>query len=185
MKRKIIKLTERQLKETQGDAFAFLDGNDTPAYNGQSEISVTGLVDDEEFGYPTTGDEIADDFIPQTAFRLNAMYGYGGYGRLREDTAQPMPTPQEHGENEDKDGDHVNDFYTNKTLDTLSNGDNNDNLAKVPEGAQTRLNALIQTMNSEKLNLRQVAMILNKFLESYEWDKLPYSWKKALRLKIS
>ena len=65
---RIIKLTKRQLKETDSSDFDYIDDeNDMPSRIGQSQISVNGKVDDTESGDTLIGDRVAKSMTPQTA----------------------------------------------------------------------------------------------------------------------
>ena len=57
--KRIIKITETQLREAEGDAFKYLDTtDDTTPYNGQSTISAQGKLNGEDNCYPITTDLI-------------------------------------------------------------------------------------------------------------------------------
>ena len=79
--------------------------------------------------------------------------------------------------------DGVDDFYNNAELDTLGNGDTNDDLIKIPESVQRKMNLLIDSM--QMLSPKQQAIVLNKIIESFDLSSIPYSWLKELRLKIN
>lgn len=165
-KRRIIKLTRQQLTEAENAAFGYLDNGDFKQYSGQSEISVAGKKDDEEWGNPKTSDNFADKMTAQTYNR------YCGKAfkphTLREDDAN-------------KDG--VDDFYNNPELDTLGNETTDDDLVKIPVSVQRKVNILIDSMKI--LAPKQQAIVLNKIIESFDLSTIPYAWLKELRLKIN
>ena len=168
MSKRIIKVTKEQLKETEGEAFKYLDANnDTPSSNGSSEIGVTGKTDDETYGTPVSGDKIANTLTPQ-GYNRYRMYGNNVIpGYVRES---------------DENHDSVDDFYNNAELDTLSNRDSSDNLIKLPKGTDYKLDILID--NISKLQPKQQAMVLNKIMETIDLSNIPYSWAKELMHKI-
>jgi len=165
-KMRIIRLTEQQIKEAAGDTFDYLGNGDFKQYNGQSEISVNGKLDDEEDGEPETTDSFADKLSSQAYNR------YAGFA-LRPHTLKENDT----------NNDNVDDYYNNKELDTLSNGNTDDNLVKIPQGVQNKANILIDSM--KPLHPKQQAIVLNKLIESFDFSSLPYSWLKELKLKIN
>ena len=164
--RRIIKLTKQQLTEAENGAFGYLNNGDFKEYNGQSEITVTGKKDDDEYGNPKTSDNLANKISAQTYNR------YCGFAfkphTLRED---------------DNNKDGVDDFYNNDELDTLGNNSNNDDLVKIPVSVQRKVNILIDSM--QMLTPKQQAIVLNKLIESFDLSSIPYAWLKELRLKIN
>ena len=165
-KKRIIKITEQQLMEAEKNAFSYLDNGDFKQYNGQSEISVGGKENDKEDAEPKTSDDTANKITSQTYNR------YAGFA-LKPHTLR---------EN-DMNNDGVDDFYNNAELDTLGNGDTNDDLIKIPESVQRKMNLLIDSM--QMLSPKQQAIVLNKIIESFDLSSIPYSWLKELRLKIN
>lgn len=166
--KKIIKVTENQLKETEGDAFKYLDtDNDVPSSNGSSEIGVTGKTDDENYGIPVDSDKVANSMTPQ-GYNRYRMYGNNVIpGWVRES---------------DDNNDGVDDFYNHVELDTLSNNNNTDNLMKIPNGTDYKLDILIDDIKN--LQPKQQAMVLNKIIETINISNIPYSWAKELMHKI-
>lgn len=167
-KRRIIKLTEKQLREAETDAFTFLKNGDFNQYAGQSEISVSGRENDDEWGEPKTTDDLADKITSQSYNRFSG-FAY-------------RPHALKEGDMDGND-DGVDDFYNNEELDTLSDGDENDDLTKIPEGVQNKCDILISAM--QNLTPKQQAIVLNKLIESFDFSNLPYSWLKELKMKIN
>ncbi len=168
MSKKIIKVTKKQLKETEGDAFKYLDtDNNVPSSNGNSEIGVTGKIDDNNYGEPSNSDKIANTLTPQ-GYNRYRMYGNNVIpGWIKES---------------DINNDGVDDFYNHAELDTLSDGDTSNNLIKIPRGTEYKLDILID--NITKLQPKQQAMVLNKLVETMNISSIPYSWAKELMHKI-
>lgn len=166
MFKRVIKLTERQIREAEGSGFKFLQNGDFRQYNGQSEVSAVGKENDEEDGEPKTTDDFAHKQTPQYYSRLSMR-------PLRQRTIQETDT----------NSDGVDDFYNNDELDTLGNENSNDDLTKIPKGVQNKADLLIRSMSN--LTPKQQAIVLNKILEALDLNSLPYSWLKELRLKIN
>lgn len=165
--KRIIKVTEQQLKETEGAAFEYLDLNNDVPYGNNSEINATGKLNATEYGEPTIGDKISDTMTNQLR---NRFYGYYN--------SRPTTIREK-----DENNDNVDDFYNNDELDTLSDGNENNNLIKMPQSAEAKLNQLVHQL--ENLNSKQQAMILNKLIEIMDIETIPYSWTKELMLKLS
>ncbi|MBP5457493.1 MAG: hypothetical protein J6Y37_13455 [Paludibacteraceae bacterium] len=166
MNRKVIKLTLKQLLESQGDAFNFLTGGDMETYDGMRNVYVSGKQNIDTDGEPVTTDDFASKLSSQ-------MYGRFGY-------AYPRPVREN-----DSNGDGVDDFYNNEEMDTLSNGDNADDLTRIPQGVSAKVDSLLKQMSFNTLSPKQQAMVLNKMVEACDVKSIPYSWKKELMKKIS
>ena len=164
--KRIIKLTEKQLAEAEKESFSYLDNGDFKQYNGQSEISVPGKQSSEEQGIEKTTDDFANKLSSQAYNR------YAGFA-FRPRTLKESDVNQ----------DGVDDFYNNKELDTLGNGNENDDLVKVPESVIRKMKILVDSMQA--LSTKQQAIVLNKMIESFDFSSLPYAWLKELRLKIN
>lgn len=172
--RRVIKLTEEQIRETMDNTFNYLGGGDTPNYNGQTEISATGKLDQSEYGNPTTTDKVSQSLAPQTYNRYgNGSRYVSSYQRTNEDSS--IETDDDNG---------IDDFYDNDELDTLGNGVDNDNLTRIPQGVDYKLNQLLGDIKGGKLTPKQQAIVLNKVIEAFNVEQMPLSWKKALMLKI-
>lgn len=177
--KRIIKLTEKQLKEVDNDTFTYLSGSDVSNYDGQTHISVSGKLSDDEYGNPSTTDKISNTLTPQTYSR----YGIGVYGR-RKNINEEESMDSNNSTKDTDDDNNINNFYKKDELDILGNDVNNDNLTKIPEGVDYKLNLLLDEMNSSKLTPKQQAIVLNKMIEVIECHEIPFSWKKTLMLKL-
>lgn len=166
--KRVIKVTEKQLRETEGDAFEYLDfDNDVPSSKGNSQVNVCGKTDDNEYGKPATTDKIANDITTQ------------GYLRYSRSGVNLMPL-RIHETDMNNDG--VDDFYNHDELAILTDDNENNNLIKIPQTVEQRLNTLIDSIKN--LHGKQQAMILNKLIESIKLNEIPYSWGKELIEKI-
>lgn len=165
---KIIKVTRKQLQETEGAAFEYLDDNNDVPYGNNSTISADGKKDDDEYGEPVIGDKVGNTMTIQNYNRF--YHTYGGYTR--------PTTIREKDENQD----NVDDFYNNDELDMISDGNEDNNLIKMPNSAEMKVEQLISVI--EKLQPKQQAMIINKLVETLNIENIPSSWKKELMFKI-
>lgn len=166
-----IKITERQYKMLQ-EVDDYLSDDDTINFDGQKNISVNGkkMSGEENSETNTTGDEIQQ---MRTTDGCNRFSSYGG---------NVYPTTM-------REQDERNDFYdTNsipspsKELDILSNGNENDDLVKIPFGIDKKSDILIDAVKG--LTSKQQAIVLNKMIEELDTDNIPYQWKKELIEKL-
>jgi len=173
---KNIKITERQYKAILEDIdndFIYFSDNDTKHCDGQVNISADGKIDADTNANPVMGDEIQQTITPQGWNR------YRSYGNVR-------PQTMREGINvaNDNNNDNVDDFYNHSELDIMSNGDDKDNLTKIPNGVDKKTQILVDAISSSNLKPKQQAMVLNKLLEVLNISSIPYSWKKELMLKL-
>lgn len=169
--KRTIKLTKRQLAEAAGIGYEYLsDGDDRP-YSGQSQITADGGMSayrdiDVE---PKTSDDVAANIARPGWYANSRGRNYSGHSICESDA----------------DNDNVDDFYGDKQIDALSNGKDNDDIIYVPQSVLQKLETLMDAMKSSRLNAKQCAMVLNKMEEGMDLSSLPYSQRKALRLKIN
>lgn len=148
--------------------FLYLDtNNDRSPSDADSHISVDGKIDDTTSGDTLTGDKVAHSLTPQWYNR------YRSYANLQGRCMR---------EGVDVDNDGVDDFYNNDELDILSNGNDNDNLCKIPQGVERKTDILVDAI--KPLNTRQQAIVINKILENVNMSDIPYSWRKELMMKL-
>lgn len=179
----IIKLTEQQILEyDETSSNLFTDGNTVPQYNGFSAITSDGKVAPDETAEPKTTDDFAQKLNTQRIYRCGGAWSQPSYNRLSLDI--DLDDDDVIHESDDKNRDGVDDFYNNKELDTLSNGDETDNLTRIPESVQMRCDKLLQEISNAKLSAKQQAIVLNKLIEGFDLRGIPYAWLKELKLKI-
>lgn len=175
MSRKI-KITNEQYKSLQEDNdydVGIYTNNTIKPNIGLSYVSVEGGFDNDDLPNPTT----TDDFQKQlTTQNYNCFRG--GYGRPFHSIKEGVKIDN------DKNNDGVDDFYNNKELDTLTNGNINDDLTKIPSSVESKINKLINIIDTNNMTGKQKAIILNKLLTDFNFSGVPYSWKKELMLKI-
>lgn len=165
-----IKITERQLKEQESNIIGLYDTGELE-YKGNAEVSADGKTDKKNYSKAHTGDDFASANCPQ-AYNRYGCYGYwhGRISRLKEEATN------------DTDNDGIDDFYNDKEIDILGNGDETDNLAKIPKGIDDKLNILLNDCAS--LTAKQKAIVLNKILETFDISTLGYKTKKLLLKKL-
>lgn len=184
--RKIFKVTESQLRETEGNAFKYLDTNDdSHPFNGQSTITAQGKLSGDEDAEPIFTDRIGKQRTPQAWARYR-MYGSINKPPHAEHKSLYDEELLEGINLSDKNGNNIPDHYENVGdmggLDTLSDGDDSNNLTMIPKGVDYKLDILNDAMSN--LNHKQKAIVINKFLETNDLSQIPNSWKKELMYKL-
>ena len=186
--KRIIKITESQLRETEGEAFKYLDTtDDTTPYNGQSTITAQGKLNGEENGEPIITDRIGKQRTPQSWARYRAYGNINMYPHKDESNFINDNLDEGISVGDDKDNDGVPDHYENVGdmggLDILSDGDDSNNLTVIPKSVDVKLELLNKAM--ENLSPKQKAMVINNFLEQNDISQIPNAWKKTLMYKVS
>ena len=168
-KNRLIKITEKQLKEVQG--FDYLSDNDTPHCDGQSHVSVDGRLNDEEYGEPKTAGK-AMPLTPQGRVRYAVANG------LRRSAAVAESVSGVNDDDSDKNG--VKDFYEKPEL----NGKNNDDVVTLPKGVEYKIEILLAEIKKSNLMPKQIAKVLDRIIEALDLSQLPPSYIKNLRLDV-
>lgn len=166
---KNIKISEEQykmLQEASEEVFSYVTDSDFKPFDGQSSITADGKIDGETpSDSRLTGDKVAQ------MRNVDGWNRYRTYGRAYATTM--------------RENDERNDFYDmkgfeNKQLNTLTNGNDKDNLTKIPFSVEQKLNILLDSIKKSNLNARQQGIILNKVIETLDYDSIPNQWKKEL-----
>lgn len=148
--------------------FLYLDtDNDRSPSDADSHIGVDGKIDDTTSGNTLTADKVANSLTPQWYNR------YRSYTNLQGRCMR---------EGVDLDNDNVDDFYNHDELDILSNGKDNDNLCKIPQGVERKTDILVDSIS--QLTAKQQGIVINKILDNVDMSSLPYSWRKELMMKL-
>lgn len=176
--KRIIKVTESQLKETEGDAFKYLDASDdTIPFNGQSTITAQGKLNGEENSEPIFTDRIGKQRTPQSWARYRAygnlnMYPHKGkHNFINDNLSEGVSIDGDKYDNAvERDGvdpftQNVVDSSTN--VETMSNGDPMDDMAAIPQSVTRYSDLLINSMNQYRLSPKQIAMVLDKIQEAF------------------
>lgn len=165
--KRIIKLTEKQLNEATDNGFNYLNGGDVPNYSGQTFISATGKIKQDEYGKPTTSDMVGNSLSSQTFDRYNL-------------TTQTYR--QKTNENDE--------FLPNLNKEKKTNIDDSNDIEDaeeeitIPMGIESKLDMLIKALESTKMTPKQRSVVLNKIVERLPLDNIPFAWKKELISKI-
>ena len=172
--RRIIKITESQLREAEGNAFKYIDANDdAKPFNGQSTITAQGKIDGETNAEPIFTDRIGRQRTPQ-----------GMYGNINKPPHAEPTYIFDRGLEEgvaidtdlqgDANKDGIDDMYQNvasmgqgEGVETMSNGNPMDNLCAIPAGVDRLTDMLIDSINQHQLNPKQIATVLDKVQEAF------------------
>lgn len=181
--KKIIKITEAQLREADFEAFNYLDmEDDTKPFDGQCVISAQGKLDGEEYGEPIFTDRIGKERTPQAWARYR-MYGninQAPHARANNIDLSLLDDLEAINDLDDEldEGVAINnnvlgiDDYNEKVaktagLDDLADKNENNNLCTIPKGVDRYTDILIDEIKKEKLNHKQIAKVLYKFIISF------------------
>lgn len=177
--RRIIKITESQLREAEGNAFKYIDANDdAKPFNGQSTITAQGKIDGETNAEPIFTDRIGRQRTPQGWAR------YRMYGNINKPPHAEPTYIFDRGLEEgvaidtdlqgDANKDGIDDMYQNvasmgqgEGVETMSNGNPMDNLCVIPAGVDRLTDMLIDSINQHQLNPKQIATVLDKLQEAF------------------
>lgn len=172
--RRIIKITESQLREAEGNAFKYIDANDdAKPFNGQSTITAQGKIDGETNAEPIFTDRIGKQ---RTRYRM--------YGNINKPPHAEPTYIFDRGLEEgvaidtdlqgDANKDGIDDMYQNvasmgqgEGVETMSNGNPMDNLCVIPAGIDRLTDMLIDSINQHQLNPKQIATVLDKLQEAF------------------
>lgn len=166
-KNRLIKITEKQLKEVQG--FDYLSDSDTPHCDGQSHINVDGRLDSENYGEPKTAGK-AMPLTPQGRVRYAVANGN------RRSAAVP--------ESVDRDGDIDNNGVKDAFEKPELNNRKNDDVVQIPKGVEYKIEILLAEIKRANLAPKQIAKVLDHIIEALDLSQLPPSYIKNLRLDV-
>lgn len=172
--KRVIKITETQLRETEGEAFKYLDtSDDTNPFNGQSAITAQGKLNGEENAEPIFTDRIGKQRTPQAWARYRV---YGNINQAPHANANNIDLFNEGVSVSDGNikNNGINDFDEEigmmgmgNGVETLSDNNNNNNLCVIPNGIDKATDRLINMIGNYNLNPKQIAMVLDKIQESF------------------
>lgn len=178
--KRVIKITEAQLRETEGEAFKYLDtSDDTSPFNGQSTITAQGKLNGEENAEPIFTDRIGKQRTPQAWARYR-MYGNinqaphaksNNIDLFNEGVSIKPSVTVSDGNIKDN---GINDFDEEVAMmgmgngvETMSDNNSNNNLCVIPNGIDKVTDRLINMISDYNLNPKQIAMVLDKIQESF------------------
>lgn len=165
---KNIKISEEQYKLLQetDKTFTYVGDTESKPFDGYGNITADGKIDGETAAPEKT-----------TADRIGKMRSVDGWNRYRS-YGNVYPTTM-------REQDEKNDFYDvngfqSKELNTLTNDNEKDNLIKIPYSIERKLNILLDSIKELNLTPKQQGIILNKVIETLDYDAIPNQWKKEL-----
>lgn len=165
---KNIKISEEQYKLLQetDETFTYVGDTESKPFDGYGNITADGKIDGETAAPEKT-----------TADRIGKMRSVDGWNRYRS-YGNVYPTTM-------REQDERNDFYDvngfqSKELNTLTNDNEKDNLVKIPYSIERKLNILLDSIKELNLTPKQQGIILNKVIETLDYDAIPNQWKKEL-----
>lgn len=168
-KRIIVKLTRKQLLEAQDDAFEYITSSDSTPFNGYSEVAAGGKLSGNVDADPITTDKVASmktNQYDRSTVLTRSIY----HKNMSESDA-------------DENSDGIDDFYNNKTVSALSNGNPNDNTAVVPNTVDYYLDEFLNRIKD--LSPIQQSAVLMKILSSVNLKGLSFNIKKELIKRLS
>lgn len=164
---KVSKEQYNRLKEAIEDEFSYVTNSNYKPYDGQVNVSANGKKTSEDYGNPVTSDMIQQSITPQS---YNRFRSYGNISHAMREGVVINPKQNFY--------DTAN--FNNKELDILSNNGKNDNLVKIPQSVQDKLNILLDSVKKTKLSPKQQAIVLHKLIEELSHGNIAYSLKKEL-----
>lgn len=153
---KIIQVNKRQISEVVGADFDYLDNGDFKQFNGNSEVSTAGKIDNPDGGKdgePLTSDDYAHLLAPRYWYGRRPVYGTG---RIQEDV--------DNGNND---------------IPDLS-GDEDGSLG-ISSTVKSKIDNLLNVIKSSNSNNKKNAIILKYLLSNMPVSGIPNSWKVELR----
>lgn len=178
--KRVIKITEAQLRETEGEAFKYLDtSDDTSPFNGQSTITAQGKLNGEKNAEPIFTDRIGKQRTPQAWARyrmygniIQAPHAKSNNIDLFNEGVSIKPSVTVSDGNIKDNG--INDFDEEVAMmgmgngvETMSDNDSNNNLCVIPNGIDRVTDRLINMISDYSLSPKQIAMVLDKIQESF------------------
>lgn len=194
--RKIIKLTERQLREAQEGIFQWNTGSEVENCSGNSKISVSGKLNDNEMGKPVDSDYVEDELTPQGYGRY--WHGYGNfYGALHQVADyDPLDLEDKDGtvsEEKKKSRNLINELsdtpdsiaqvsLSTNNLDSEGNAerpslnvDSSDSTfsQQIPASVLAYFQKFLESMSRGHLNYLKQATLLKAMIEKMDFSKYP------------
>lgn len=171
--KRIIKITENQLLEADGDAFHYLDANDgAKPFNGQSKITAQGKLNGEENSEPIFTDRIGKQRTAQSWARYR-MYGNINKPASTEPRGIYEGVALKTDLQGDANKDGIDDIFTDVAsmgqgngVEALTDGDQLNNLTVIPKDVERKINLLLNSIRENNLNPKKIAIVVNKLEQS-------------------
>lgn len=167
--KRIIKITENQLLEADGDAFHYLDANDgAKPFNGQSTITAQGKLNGEENSEPIFTDRIGKQRTAQSWARYR-MYGNINKPASTEPRGIYEGVALKTSLQGDTNKDGIDDIFTDVAsmgqgngVEALTDGYELNNLTVIPKEVERRIKLLVDSIRENNLSPKKIAMVVNK-----------------------
>lgn len=168
--RKIIRLTEEQLKKIEEKIFSngIDPSSEIPEYI-PSQSTPEGKLDKDNFANPVTTDNLGDKMCK------NFPWGYRGNMRYASQIVY---------ENEDMSGDGVPDMFNHEDANELNNGNEADDQETIPFSVEKHLDGLINSAETSSLTPKKKMCIVNKLVDKMDLKGLPPSYATETSMKI-
>lgn len=171
--KRIIKITESQLLEADGDAFHYLDANDgAKPFNGQSTITAQGKLNGEENSEPIFTDRIGKQRTAQSWARYR-MYGNINKPASTEPRGIYEGVALKTSLQGDANKDGIDDIFTDVAsmgqgngVEALTDGDELNNLTVIPKEVERRIKLLVDSIRENNLSPKKIAIVVNKLEQS-------------------
>lgn len=192
MKKKII-VSKKQLNEMRrfitesvDNGYVYIDSGSTlPSKNGLEQVSANGGCPDWrdiEDIEPTTTDDFSRTLCPMRNNRMGMSSNtMGRFDRSSEDDGEVVEEAVEVGSGK-MEGIGNDTIGNSELLDTLSDGDKGNDDSVLSQSILSVIDRLL-TM-TEALPDKKKAMVLNKIIERYDLEEIPYPWKREMSKKI-
>lgn len=155
--------------EADENMFPYVTDSPFKPFDGYNNITPEGNKEGEEKADSrTTGDMI------QQMRTMDGWNRYRTYGNI-------YPTTVREGvEINQKEDFYDTKGFNNDELNILTDEDETDNLVKIPQGIERKLNILLNAIKQSNLRPKQQAIVLKKVIEELDYDAIPNQWKKEM-----
>lgn len=183
--KKIIRLTEAQLKQIEESTFnnGIDDPNPIPEYP-HSQISVSGQENDEEFANPVTTDNVADKMCKSFPWGVGSYYRGNHIPMVQEGIAPEQGSISDMSNDTDQTGDGVKDMFNHADANELTDGNEDDDQQVIPHTVEMHLDRLIDAIRSSNLAPKKQMAILNKLIANTDIQNVPPSYKRETSMKV-
>lgn len=171
---KIIRLTEKQLREAYDGDFEYISDDPTRQYSGNTYVTTVGKMDDEEFGDPLYTDEL-DVMAPQG-------YWYGWHYRnapIRENVHGDADAGEEYSNPQTVDMDS-----NTEQTDVFQDNDPTNVNTVIPQSVIHHMNLFLNAIKTAQLDSRKQTMIIKELMAKMNLKTDP-SWVASERRTAS
>ena len=180
---KNIKITEKQyrmLQEADEEVFSYTTDSDVKPFDGFGGVNVDGKID----GETNAEEKVTSDRVEKMR-TMDGWNRYRTYGRLYPTVVREGVITKGNDANKSDDiGEVPSAIKNNKDLNTLTN-DKKDDLTRIPQGVQDKINLLLDVVNKANLTAKQKGIVLNKLIEALNTDSVPYQMQRKWQKNIN